>query len=116
MKRAFLISIFLVVVTPVINAESKPFVYNDHGRRDPFWPIVSSSGAINNYETDFMITDLVLEGIMSGPDGRNFAMINGRVVSLNDSIGQFMVTEIGENSVVLKKGEQKFRMKLKKEE
>jgi len=106
----------MLSIIPTIDADSKPFIYNDHGRRDPFWPIVSSSGAINNYETDFMITDLVLEGIMSGPDGRNFAMINGRVVAINDSIGQFTVTEIREDSVVLKKGKQKFRMKLKKEE
>jgi len=116
MKSLTLVTFLMLFIAPNIYADSKPFVYNDHGRRDPFWPLVSSGGTIYNYETDFIITDLTLEGIMSGPDGRNFAMINGRVVSLNDSIGQFVVTEIREDSVVLKKGEHKFRMKLKKEE
>jgi len=88
-------------------AGREPFVYNDNGRRDPLWPLVNSSGAILNYESEFLITDLALEGIMAGTDGENMAIINGRVLKANDTIGQFSVGGIGEDSVILKKGKQK---------
>ncbi len=94
----------------------KPFVYDDNGRRDPLWPLVNSNGAILNYESEFLITDLALEGIMVGTDGENLAIINGRVLKANDSIGQFAVERIAGDSIVLKKGKQKFELKLKKGE
>lgn len=96
--------------------EKQPFVYDDHGRRDPFWWLVGPDGTILNYETDFLITDLALEGIMAGDNGANFAIINGRVLKKNDSIGQFVVEEIGENWIVLSQGKKKFELKLKKED
>lgn len=94
----------------------KPFVYDDNGRRDPLWPLVNSNGAILNYESEFLITDLALEGIMVGTDGENLAIINGRVLKANDSIGQFAVERIAGDSIILKKGKQKFELKLKKGE
>ena len=96
--------------------ESKPFVYDDQGRRDPFWRLVSPSGAILNYETDFLITDLALEGIMAGKDGKNYAIVNGHILKAADVIGQFVVERIDDDRVVLKKGRQKFELKLKKGE
>ena len=92
------------------------FVYDDNGRRDPLWPLVNANGAILNYESEFLITDLALEGIMAGTDGVNLAIINGRVLKANDTIGQFIVGGIGEDSIILKKGKQKFELKLKKGE
>ncbi|MCK4882435.1 MAG: hypothetical protein KAS92_05380, partial [Candidatus Omnitrophica bacterium] len=92
------------------------FVYDDNGRRDPLWPLVNSNGAILNYESEFLITDLALEGIMVGTDGENLAIINGRVLKANDSIGQFAVERIAGDSIILKKGKQKFELKLKKGE
>ena len=94
----------------------EPFVYDDGGRRDPLWPLVNSNGAILNYESEFLITDLALEGIMAGTDGENMAIINGRVLKARDAIGQFVVGRIGEDSIILKKGKQKFELKLKKGE
>ncbi len=97
-------------------ASEESFVYDDRGRRDPLWRLVSPSGAILNYETDFLITDLSLEGIMAGKDGKNYAIINGRILKTADVIGKFTVENIGDNKIVLKKGKRKFELKLKKEE
>ena len=110
---------FLIMGTAVAQEEQpsqEPFAYDDHGRRDPLWPLVNSNGAILNYESEFLITDLALEGIMAGTDGENLAIINGRVLRTQDTIGQFSVEKIGEDSIVLKKGRQKFELKLKKGE
>jgi len=115
--RFFLIALLMFTAFNTVTAEeNEQFVYDDQGRRDPFWRLVSPSGAILNYETDFLITDLALEGIMAGKDGKNYAIVNGRILKAADVIGQFVVERIDDDRVILKKGRQKFELKLKKGE
>jgi len=115
--RVFLFTILVLYLAGVSTAsEEKSFVYDDHGHRDPMWALVSPNGVIFNYETDFLVTDLSLEGIMAGADGENVAIINGHILKIKDAIGQFVVERINDDSIVLKKGKQKFELKLKKEE
>lgn len=90
--------------------------YDSHGKRDPFWPLVSPSGNIINYETEFQVTDMKLEGIMSGAEGQDLAIINGHIVQRNDRLGPFTVARIEKDLVVLMKDQQEFELKLKKEE
>ena len=114
----FFLAVLLVFIAfnTVTAEEDELFVYDDQGRRDPFWRLVSPSGAILNYETDFLVTDLALEGIMAGKDGENYAIVNGRILKATDVIGQFVVERIDDDRIVLKKGRQKVELKLKKEE
>lgn len=120
MAGFMILLLFLVsFVRPGASEEVKEegiFIYNDHERRDPFWPLVSSEGGIVSYETDLQITDLNLEGIITGAGGKNLAVINGRIVKRNDSIGKFTVTEIKSAAVVLLKGQERYELKLKKED
>jgi len=98
-----------------VAAES--FTYDDRNKRDPFWELVSTGGAIANYETEFLVTDLNLEGIILGTGEDNIAIINGRVVKSKDQLGNFVVVDIKKDVVVLvNKDQQKFELKLKKEE
>jgi len=55
-----------------------------------------------------------LMGILSAPD-QSLAMINNRVLKVGETIGDFTVSEIGENSVTLKKGDQTIILKLMEE-
>ena len=115
--RVFLsLGLVLMVATAAMAQGQESFVYDDEGKRDPLWPLVNSNGAILNYESEFLITDLTLEGIMAGAQGENLAIVNGRILRPNDAIGQFVVSEIAEDSIVLKKGKKKFELKLKKGE
>lgn len=111
-----LLALFYLFVIPCVWAESTPFVYDDHGKRDPLWSLVNASGNIISYETDLISTDLNLEGIMVGADGRSLAIINGKVLKENERIGQFSVLSISKDSVIISKEDQKFELKLKKEE
>ena len=104
---------FAIAAEEVPAAAEEIFVYDDHGHRDPFAPLVTSYGTMVNYETDYLITDLNLEGIMQGADGRNLAIINGHVVKFRDKIGQFSILEIGTESVILEKDQQTFELRLK---
>ena len=91
-------------------------VYNDHEKRDPFWQLVTPGGAIVNYEKDFLISDMILEGIIVGKDGANIAVINGIIVNPDDKIGLYIVKIVGNDYVVLQKGRESYTLKLKKEE
>jgi len=116
MKFFLAVLLVLAAYNTVTAEEIELFVYDDQGRRDPFWRLVSPSGAILNYETDFLITDLALEGIMAGKDGKNYAIVNGRILKATDTIGQFVVERIDDDRIILKKGRKKFELKLKKGE
>lgn len=91
-------------------------VYQDEGRRDPFWPLVNEKGAIINYDKDLSTSDMILEGILVGVDGKNAAIINGVVVGVGDRVGLLSVTEIRPDTVVLRNGDKEFTLKLKTKE
>jgi hypothetical protein len=92
------------------------FIYDAHGKRDPFWPLVDSTGAIVTYNQDFLVTDLILEGIMTAAGGKDIAIINGQIVKTGDVVGVYTVKEISSTAVVLQKGLEIFTLQIKKEE
>jgi len=55
-----------------------------------------------------------LMGILSAPDNP-LAMINNRILKVGEKIGDFTVSEIGEDSVTLKRGDQAIILKLMEE-
>ncbi len=95
-------------------AEEPSFAYQDHGKRDPFWRLVTPSGAIMNYETDILISDITLDGIITGPKGDNLAIINNIIVRPNDRIGPFFVERIEQDRVFLTDGRESFTLQLEK--
>lgn len=97
-------------------AVGEEFLYDSHGRRDPFWRLVNPSGAIVNYEHDMSASDLALEGIMTEKDGRNVAIINGQILKTNDTLGAYRVKSIDPSTVILQKNQELIKLKLKKEE
>ena len=114
----------LVMVLAVFSAayagelvEKEAFVYNDEGRRDPFWPLISPSGAIiTSDEEELSTSDMMLTGVMTGSDGKNVAVINGKIVKEGDTIGAFKVERISPTYVVLDRGQEKSELHLRKEE
>ena len=122
MKKIFAIIVIVVLIggltaEQAIAIGKASFVYDEHGKRDPFLKLVSPSGTIINYDNrDLMVSDMILEGIMAGRNGNNIAVINGMIVENGDKIGLFVITEIGLDTVVFKKGDKDYTIKLKKEE
>jgi hypothetical protein len=116
MTNKFLLAILnLLIIVSISDAqEIKKFQYDDHGKRDPFLSLVSPSGTILNYDNDIEMSDLSLQGVMAGADGQNIAIVNGKVLKINDKIGEFVVDEINPDNILLRKGEQELILKLKK--
>lgn len=116
MMKAYIISICLLLVASIAWSQEEPFKYDDHGKRDPLWKLVSPSGVILNYDKDLLITDMVIEGIMAEGDGNNIAIINGTIVKVNDKVGMFVVKKIDLNKVVLEQGGKEYVLNLKQED
>ena len=89
-------------------------MYDDHGKRDPFVPLVSSAGMVVTYDEDLSVNDLVLEGIVADPSGNNAAIVNGKVVKVHDQVGPYVVENIAVDHVEFLKGTEQFILKIKK--
>lgn len=104
-----------VVFSEPIVAEDN-FIYDAHGKRDPFWSLLGHRGTIVNYDNDLQASDMALEGILVEPTGDSVAIINGNIVKVGDKVGFFIVKQIEVNTVILEKGQEIISLKLKKEE
>src|SRR5271167_3695056 len=111
----FLIFVVLLFFSISVYAQD-PFVYDEHGKRDPFVPLVSSAGMVVTYDEDLSVNDLVLEGIVADASGNNAAIVNGKVVKVHDQVGPYIVDTIAMDHVEFLKGTEKFVLKLKKAE
>ncbi len=110
---SFAFSLFCVML---MAEEKESFEYDPHERRNPFWPLVDNNGSIVNYDNDFMITDMHLDGIMLESNGNNIAIINGQIAKVNDIVGKYKLISIEPNRVILVKDDKQYELKLKKEE
>ena len=97
-------------------AEDAPFVYDDKGKQDPFLRLVSSTGAIVNFDGELLISDMALEGIIAGENGVNVAVINGIIVKTNDQLGPYQVKKVESDGVILQKDKERFVLKLRRED
>lgn len=111
----FLIPVLLLIFVNSVYAQGD-FVYNDHGKRDPFVPLVTSAGMVVTYDEDLSVNDLNLEGIVADASGNNAAIVNGKVVKAHDQIGPYIVDSIAVDHVEFLKGSERFMLKLKKGE
>ena len=117
-KKLTTIVFIVILLSPLIANAAAPeaFVYDDKGKQDPFLHLVSTTGAIVNFEGELLITDMVLEGIIAGQEGKNVAIINGIIVKSNDDLGPYKVKKIDKDTVVLEKDQERFVLKLRREE
>jgi len=92
------------------------FVYEDNGRRDPFWPLVTDGGSIISYDDqELSASDMMLQGILVG-EQENVAVINGNIVKEGDMVGAFWIERVMPAYVVLNNGQERIEVYLRKEE
>ena len=82
--------------------------------RDPFSPLISKSGALL-IPREVDLGGLVVRGIIYSKESP-VAIINDEVVERGQNLGDYLVLEIEEKRVILKKGDQEFILKLEEEE
>jgi len=92
------------------------FTYNAKGKRDPFIPLVTSDGRMLKLEQEEAIEGLLLEGIVYDNYSLCYAIVNGDIVKVGDTIGAYQVLKIEKKKVVFIKDGQITEIELKKEE
>jgi hypothetical protein len=115
----WVLTLFFTLVFPIAvfsqGGGDTEFVYDEHGQRDPFWPLVTAGGAVVTYDTSFAVSEMTLEGIVSDGQG-GIAIINGTVVEQGKQFGEYTVEKIEQDKVILIKDGQTSELRLKKEE
>ena len=115
MRKIFCLIVLFSISTVSFAEEVKLFVYNENGKRDPFWPLVSPSGTQLSYDSDVTtVTDMTLEGIVVDSRKANLAILNGKIVKAGDQVGFYTVEAIANDHVDLVKGSEHLVVKLKK--
>ena len=82
-----------------------PFRYNSKSRRDPFVPLVRDGQLVSvTQSTPVETSKPVLHGILWDPSGQSIALVNDMEARVGDSIGDYQVTGIRHDAVVLSNG------------
>lgn len=94
--------ILLLSFGMICSVEAEPpdaeTLYNSHGKRDPFLPLVTlttkeSSGLLGVESID----EIVVEGIVYDPKNGSIVIVNGSVLKEGEDIGNVKVLEIKPN-------------------
>lgn len=109
----FILLFFLFLLT--LQAQEEGYVYKYQGKRDPFVPLISSSGYLLNFEPENK-SSFILEGILYDSNGDSIAIINGELVRVGESIGNAVITRIEPNKITLIKDNEKVEIELRREE
>src|SRR4051812_11985440 len=112
MKKIIFLFYFLCPVFAF--ADKNVFEYNEHGKHDAFWPLVSSSGTLITYDSDITANDISLEGVVVDAKGNNLAILNGKIVKAGDLVGGYTIDSISNNHVELTKGQEHLTIHIKK--
>lgn len=119
------LSIVRVSCAAVLVAMALPFqawgagvgVYDSNGKRNPFIPLVTPDGRYQKLEAEETRanTELKLEGIIYDKYGISYAVVDGQVVKIGDTVSDYRVLQIGEKQVIFMREGQQITVELKKE-
>ena len=106
--------VFVVVFVAFFCCDCRALEYNSRGKRDPFVPLVGvkREGGAAGLAGIYSVEDVVLQGIVTGPDGAYNVIMNGEVVKEGKTVGRLSVECIESNSVTIKIGELTHKLKL----
>ena len=113
MKRFLIYTVALlgtITFFSIIHAEDS-FVYQSHGRRDPFVPLVGASATVTDSLEDVMsIDDIRLQGLATDSSGKRAAILNGEMIKKGQTIGRVTVKEILEEKIVIMIDEDRYEI------
>ncbi len=112
----FSLSFALCALRFALSFAQEQFVYDAQSKRNPFIPLLTPDGRFLNLEQALVPEGLSLEGIIYDKYGRSYAVVNGAVVAVGDTVGDYQVLKVEQSRVIfIKDGEPRW-IELKKEE
>lgn len=115
LRLAFGIFIFFWILIWFSSVPAQEYTYKYQGQRDPFIPLISSSGYLVNLEPQENGA-LHLEGIMYDADGESMIIVNGELLRVGESIGNAMISSIEPDKVIVIKNNEKVEIEFRREE
>jgi len=97
-NKLLLAAAFLLLFSSFLYAQAE-FVYDAKGKRNPFIPLVTSDGRLLKLQEE-QTKELSLTGIIYDKNGVSYAIVNGIVVGVGDTVGDYRVLKILENKVI----------------
>jgi hypothetical protein len=115
MKSAYFLMYLLLLTSRAYADGHSAFLYNEHGKMDPFAPLVTPRGDLISYDQQIIAATVMnLEGLLIDAKGNNWASVNGKIVKVNDQVEGYKVETIANDHVDLIKGQERLTIKLKK--
>ena len=105
LNKRFSLFLFLFFVFNSLAFSQGEFVYDPKGKRNPFIPLVTPQGRLLKLDKQEVTTaeGLAVDGIIYDKLGRCFAIVNTKVVGVDDMVGDYQVLNIQENKVIFVK-------------
>lgn len=111
--RVVVCVVFFLVSYDGVLAAVETLKYNSHGRRDPFVPLIGKDRTSGAKLADITSAeDIKLQGIVTLQTGSKGAILNGEIVKEGDVFGQIAIKKISEDSVLIRLGQNEFKIKL----
>jgi len=108
MRTVVVISIILCAAACAVCVDvmgAKESLYDAHGKRDPFVPLIGiDRGPVGSLDGVMSIEDVRLEGIAMGGQGKMIAILNGEMVKEGLVSGLLQVKSITPKKVVISVG------------
>lgn len=93
------------------------YVYDPHGRRDPFVPLLGVSARTAGSLEDIMgIEDVSFQGVAVDSAGRKVVVINGEMIVEGQTIGRLTIKKILNEEVILIIDENEYTLNIYKDE
>jgi len=109
-------SVVFILGFCALSFAQEDFIYDAKGERNPFMPLVTSSGVLIKLRPRSISGGLDLEGIIYDEISMSYAIVNGSVVKVGEFVDEYQVLKILDDKVIFIKDGQPFEVKLKKEE
>ncbi len=114
LHRLFLLGIaFLLTVASFLYAQDiDKFIYDSHGKRDPFIPLVGLPHIRTAVSEIMSIDDVDFQGIARDARGRRIVIINGEMLTKGSELGALKVLKITDNEAIVLIREKKYTLNL----
>ncbi|MCK4463000.1 MAG: hypothetical protein KAU58_01680 [Candidatus Omnitrophica bacterium] len=92
--------------------ETDKFVYDSHGKRDPFIPLVGLPHIRTAVSEIMSIDDVDFQGIARDARGRRIVIINGEMLTRGSELGALKVSKITDSEAIVIIREKEYSLKL----
>lgn len=108
------------VISLIVNCYSLIVYGQEEGEgakasRNPFMPLVTSDGRLISLDKEKTKSDLIVEGTVFDKYGRSYAIVNGLVAEVGDTIDGFRVLKVEQGKVTFMKDGQTKVVEVKEE-